>query len=72
MAETERVRIELAFEGGQIIAAAVTPAAADELEAAVGQGTGTVAVDAEDGRVTVVASRVAYVKRYRRESSIGF
>jgi hypothetical protein len=31
-----------------------------------------VQVDTLDGRITVVASRVAYVKRYGRESTIGF
>jgi hypothetical protein len=72
MAEVESVRIELAFEGGQIIAASVSPKAADEVEHAVAAGNGTVQVDTLDGRITVVASRVTYIKRYGRESTIGF
>ncbi len=72
MADPESVRIELAFEGGQIIAANVSPAAADDVEKAVAKGDGTVQVDTLDGRITVVAARVAYVKRYGRESAIGF
>jgi hypothetical protein len=50
----------------------VSPAAADEVERAVAAGNGTVQVDTVDGRITVVAARVTYVKRYGRESAIGF
>jgi hypothetical protein len=72
MAEAETVRVELAFEGGQIIAANLTSEAADEIERAVSKGEGAVQADTEDGRIIVVASKVTYVKRYRRESAIGF
>lgn len=72
MAEAERIRVELAFEGGQIIAANVTPDAADEIERAVAGGSGAVQVETEDGHITVVAARVTYVKRYGRGSTIGF
>lgn len=72
MVETESVRIELAFEGGQIFVANVSAAAADEVEKAVAAGAGTVQVETVDGRITVVASRVSYLKRYGRESAIGF
>ena len=72
MAE-ERVRIEIAFDGGQIMGASVTLSAADELERALGQGSdGSVALDAEDGRYTVVLRRVVYVKRFAREGRVGF
>jgi len=72
VAEPEKVRVEIAFESGQIIAASVSASAADELEAAVAKGGGPVQVDTEDGRITVVAARVTYLKRHRRESAIGF
>ena len=73
MAAEERVRIEIAFDGGQIMGAYVTLSAADELERALGQGSdGSVALDAEDGRYTVVLRRVVYVKRFAREGRVGF
>jgi hypothetical protein len=72
MAE-ERTRIEIAFDGGQIMGAYVELPAADELERALGDGReGAVALEAEDGRYTVVLHRVVYVKRFVREGRVGF
>jgi len=69
----ERVRIEIAFDGGQIMGAYVELSAADELERSLGEGRdGAVALDAEDGRYTVVLRRVVYVKRFVREGRVGF
>jgi hypothetical protein len=66
-------RIELGFEGSQIMSALVTAKAADELEAALGDGKGgTLALDAEDGRYTVALGRVVYLKRFAREGRVGF
>jgi hypothetical protein len=68
-----RVRIEIAFDGGQILAAFVDGNAADELERALGQGgDGAFALEAEDGRYTVSLPRVVYVKRFTREPRVGF
>jgi len=73
VAAEERVRIEIAFDGGQIMGAYVALAAADELERALGEARdGAVALDAEDGRYTVVLRRVVYVKRFAREGRVGF
>jgi hypothetical protein len=79
VASTERVRIEIAFDGGQIMSALVTSASADALEQALGAadiraGTGDAALslDAEDGRYTIALQRVVYVKRFLRESRVGF
>ena len=45
----------------------------DELERTLAAGgDGTVVLDAEDGRYTVVLRRVVYVKRFARESRVGF
>src|SRR4051812_42492292 len=59
--------------------ALVAPASADALEQALGSaelraGTGeaALALDAEDGRYTIALQRVVYVKRYARESRVGF
>lgn len=73
MAETESVRIEVAFEGGQILGADVTTASADALEQAVSSGgSGALQIDTDDGRVTVVVSQVAWVKRFARDGRVGF
>ena len=72
MAE-ERVRIELAFERGQAFSALVETAVADEIERRLKDGAqGTVDVEAEDGRYVVVLREVAYLKRFARESRVGF
>lgn len=73
MAETESARIEVGFDGGQIMSALVTAKSAEALERAVNaQSEGTLALDAQDGRYTVVLQRLVYVKRFAREASIGF
>lgn len=79
MGSPERVRIEIAFDGGQIMSALVTAASADALEQALGAadlragaGEAALALDAEDGRYTIALRRVVYVKRFARESRVGF
>ena len=73
MAENENVRLEIAFDGGQITGALVTVASADALERALSDGAdGTVALDATDGKYLVPLRRVVYVKRFARESHVGF
>ena len=68
-----RVRIEVAFDGGQIMGALISVQSADELERALDSGTaGTVVLDAEDGRYAVVLQRIVYLKRFSRESRVGF
>jgi hypothetical protein len=72
MAE-ERVRIEIGFEGGAILGAQVTPEDADALQRKLeAGGDGTVAIGVEDGICVVVCSRVLYLKRFARESRVGF
>jgi hypothetical protein len=72
MAEA-RVRIEIAFDGGQVLAAFVPRDAADALERALGQsGDEAFALDAEEGRYTVSLRRVVYVKRFTKEARVGF
>jgi hypothetical protein len=69
----ERVRIEVAFDGGQILAAYVPGEEAEGLERALaGSGDGAFPLEAEDGRYTVSLRRVVYVKRFTREGRVGF
>ena len=73
MAEAESTRIEIGFDGGQIMSAIVTAKSADALELAVSGGAdATLNLDAEDGRYTVALSRIAYIKRFAREARVGF
>ena len=69
----DSVRIEIAFAGGPITAADVSPASADALEHALASGSqGTHQLDTDDGRVAIVLGRVAYLKRLARASRGGF
>ena len=70
---TDRVRIELGFEGGGVLAAFTPTALVDELERSLAAGPdGAFALDAEDGRYTVVLRKIVYVKRHARETRVGF
>lgn len=71
--DPERTRIEIAFDGQQVLSVLVSLATADELDAALaGDRDGSFAFDAEDGRYTVSLHRVVFVKRWARESRVGF
>jgi hypothetical protein len=46
---------------------------ADELEQAVAAGAGpAIAIDADDGRYTLRIDKIVYLKRFARESRVGF
>jgi hypothetical protein len=67
------VRVEIGFAGGQILSWPVTPESAEALDRNLGAGaSGTLTIDAQEGTVTIVLDRVLYVKRYARESRVGF
>ncbi|HEU4942959.1 MAG TPA: hypothetical protein VFT18_06810 [Gaiellaceae bacterium] len=73
MSTEEHIRIEIGFDGTQIMSALVTPETADELEAALKNGNdGSVVLDAQDGRYTIPLGRVVYLKRFAREGRLGF
>ncbi len=70
---SERVRIEIAFDGGQTVSELVSLQQADELERALGSSVqDTVALEADDGSYTIALKRVIYVKRFSRDSRVGF
>ena len=72
-AEEERIRIEVAFDGEQVLNVYVPVTAADEIERALaGDREGAVTFEADDGRYAIVLKRVVYVKRFGRESRVGF
>ena len=69
----ERVVVEIAFDGGQIMGARLTSASADELERALGaRNDGALTLEADDGRYTIPIASVVYFKRFAREARLGF
>ena len=73
MTDSGFVRVEIGLDGGQILSILVTPASADALEAALGAGAlGALALEAQDGNILLVLSRVLYAKRFARETRVGF
>ena len=73
MADNEQIRVEIAFEGGQILGALVSVESADALERALASGgQAALPLEATDGRYTVAVHKVVYAKRFSRESRVGF
>jgi hypothetical protein len=73
VSENEHIRIEVAYEGGQIMGALVSVASADALEQALADGgQAALTLDAVDGRYTVAVQKIVYLKRFARESRVGF
>jgi hypothetical protein len=73
MVESERIRVEISFDGGQGLGALVSTSTAEELERALASSSdGTFDFEAEDGHYTVVLRRVVFVKRFLREGRVGF
>lgn len=68
----ERVRIEVGFEGGGALSALTSVHLVDELEQALARGEGAFAIDADEGRYTLVLNKIVYLKRFSRESRVGF
>jgi hypothetical protein len=69
----DRTRIEVAFDGGQVIGTNVPGEAAEALERALaGTGQETFVLDADDGHYTIALRRVVWIKRFARESRVGF
>ena len=69
----DRVRVELGFEGGQILGTFVEAASADELEKALqSDGPRVVVLETEDGPLHVVMPQISYYKRVVRAGRVGF
>jgi hypothetical protein len=71
--ESDLVRIDVGFRGGEVLSMRVSAADADALDGALRNRTAAVAeLQAEDGHFLVVLEKVSYVKRYAREARVGF
>ena len=70
---SDRVRIEIGFDGGQVVGGFVDVDSADQLERALhSDGPRVVILNAEDGPYHVVVPTVAYFRRFTRASRVGF
>jgi hypothetical protein len=73
MADTDRIRLEIAFDGQQVLSVLVPVQTAEDLDRALaGDHDSAYSFEADDGRYTVHLRRVVYVKRFARESRVGF
>jgi hypothetical protein len=73
MADTDRTRIEIAFDGTQVLSILVPLPTAEDLDRALaGDHDSAYSFEADDGRYTIALQRVVYVKRFARESRVGF
>ena len=72
MTDIDRIRIEIAFDQ-QVLTVLVPQQAAEDLDRALAAGQDSAySFDADDGRYTILLQRVVYVKRFARESRVGF
>ena len=73
MADSGRVWLEIAFEGGQALRIVVPLATAEDLDRALAsEDRQTISFEAEDGRYTLALDKVVFAKRYAREERVGF
>jgi hypothetical protein len=72
MSSHDRVRVEIAFDGNQVLGVHIPLATADDLDRALAGDQESLSFEAEDGRYTVQVRKVVYVKRLARESRVGF
>ncbi len=73
MEGSDRVRLEIAFDGPQFLSVTVPAMTADDLDRALADGhEGSLTFESDEGRYTVSTRRIVYVKRHARESRVGF
>jgi hypothetical protein len=75
VAEKEFVRVEIGLDGGQILSTLVTVDSAKGLERELNAGAAgayALELEAQEGSILLVLSRVLYAKRFAREGRVGF
>jgi hypothetical protein len=72
LTDPDRIRIEIAFEGTQVLNVYVPSSTAEDLDRALAGAHDSLSFEAEDGRYTIAVAKVVYVKRFGRESRVGF
>jgi hypothetical protein len=73
MTMAEHVRLEIAFDGQQVLSVLVPLTVAEDLDRALADDQDQAySIDSDEGRYTISLRRVVYVKRSSRESRVGF
>ena len=72
MSTNDRVRLEIAFEGSQVLNVYVPVSTAEDIDRALAGGQESLSFEGEDGRYTIAVSKLVFVKRLARESRVGF
>ena len=73
MSADDRIRLEIAFDGQQVLTIHVPNTTADDIDRALaGDHDSSLSFEAEDGRYTVAVRKIVFVKRFARESRVGF
>ncbi|HEX3254840.1 MAG TPA: hypothetical protein VHQ96_03565 [Gaiellaceae bacterium] len=72
MADNDQIRLEIAFEGGQIIGGTVSAAVSEAFQKAMAEDGPVFELEADEGNFLVALGKVVYVKRSSRETQIGF
>jgi hypothetical protein len=72
VADSERVWLEIAFEGGQALRVTVPLEVAEELDRGLASEGDSISFEAEDGRYTLAHKKIVFVKRYARAETVGF
>ena len=72
MIDQERVWLEIAFEGGQALRVTVPVQTAEDLDRAIASEGESISFEGDDGRYTLALKKIAFVKRYAREATVGF
>jgi hypothetical protein len=67
-----RVRVEVAFQGGQIVSGNVSGEIADGLRRALAGDELVYDLETDEGTYVVALRKVVYVRRTSRETHIGF
>jgi hypothetical protein len=71
-ADNGRVRLDIAFEGGQIVGGNVSAETADGFRSALAGDELVFDLETEEGTYVVALRKVVYVRRTSRETHIGF
>ena len=73
MASGDRVRIDIAFEGGISLSVSVPQATVDDLDRVLANPEAeSISFEADDGHYTLAVDKIVFVKRSSREQVVGF
>lgn len=68
----QQVKVEIGFDGGQVLPARLTEQELKDLRAALDAGSGWLDLATEDGTIALDLSRVLFVRSASAEQRVGF